>query len=63
MIQHLNGKVHLRATDGDQLTKYMNEIIYDQVAIATYNKDLAAQRDKAASLIELIQKKYRLKSD
>jgi hypothetical protein len=61
MVQYLRNKVHLQTTGEDQLKKYMNEIIYDQVAIATYNNDLTDQSRKASSLIGLIQKKYGLK--
>jgi hypothetical protein len=63
MVKGLEGKVHLQTTNQDLLKKYMNEIIYDQVAVAIYNNDLAAQRDKAVSLIELIQKKYGLRDN
>lgn len=63
MVQYLQDKVHLQNAEEDQLKKYMNEIIYDQVAIASYNNDLAGQRDKAASLIQLIQNKYGLKGN
>jgi hypothetical protein len=60
MVKYLQGKVHLQTTAGDQLKRYMNEIIYDQVAIATYNNDLADQSQKATALIRLIQNKYSL---
>ena len=61
MIQTINGKTRLRTADPTLISKYMNAIIYDQVAIATYNNDLADQSNQAASLIQLIQKKYGLK--
>jgi hypothetical protein len=61
MVNYFEGEVHLQKTSKDQLKRYMNEIIYDQVAVATYNNDLTAQEAKAVSLIKLIQKKYSLK--
>jgi hypothetical protein len=63
MAQYIAGKVHLQTTGESLLKKYMNGIIYDQVAIATYDNDLTAQSNKAVSLIELIQKKYALKDE
>ena len=62
MVKYLEGKVHLQAATEDQFKRYMNEIIYDQVAVAIYNNDLAAQKDRAVSLIGLIQKKYGLRN-
>jgi hypothetical protein len=61
MVQQLQGKVHLQTTAENLLKKYVNSIIYDKVAIAGYNSDLGSQRDKALSLIALIQKKYGLR--
>ena len=63
IVQYVNSKVRLRSTDATLFSKYMNAIIYDQVAIATYNNDLVDQGNKAASLIRLIQKKYGLKNE
>jgi len=60
MVQNLQGKVHLQLTGDGMLKKYMNGIIYDQVAIASYNQDLSDQRARAITLIDLIRKKYRL---
>lgn len=63
MVQYITGKVHLQTSGETQLKKYMNEIIYDQVAIATYNNDLAEQSKKAVFLLELIRKKYDLSDE
>ena len=56
----VSGKVNLKTNDEGKLKRYMNGIIYDQVAVTTYNNDLAEQSKKAASLIHLIQEKYGL---
>lgn len=63
MIAYLNSKAHIRSIDAALFSKYMNAIIYDQVAIATYNNDLINQGKKAVSLIRLIQAKYNLKDE
>ena len=63
MVRYLMNKTRLRTADATLFSKYMNAIIYDQVAIVTYNNDLVDQNNKAATLITLIQKKYDLKND
>jgi hypothetical protein len=63
IVRYVDSKARLRSTDATLFSKYMNAIIYDQVAIATYNNDLVDQGNKAASLIRLIQKKYDLKNE
>ena len=63
VVKNLQGKVQMQRTNQELLKRYMNEIIYDQVAIATYNNDLADQSNKASTLIRLIQNKYRLKNE
>ena len=63
IVRYVTSKAHLRSTDPALFSRYMNAIIYDQVAIATYNNDLVDQRNRAGSLIRLIQKKYNLNDE
>jgi len=63
IVRYVDSKTRLRTADATLFSKYMNAIIYDEVAIASYNNDLVDQGNRAATLIRLIQKKYDLKNE
>lgn len=59
MLNYIKGKTHMKTNDYNIYTRYIDEIIYDQVALGAYlNGDLADQLQRARSLISLIKKYY-----
>ena len=59
MLAFIKGKVNMRTTTPAAINKYIDEIIYDQVAVGGYaNVQLADQLKRSKLLIELIKKEY-----
>jgi hypothetical protein len=61
MLSYIKGKVNMRTTNPAAINKYIDEIIYDQVAVGGYaNVQLADQLKRSTLLIELIKKEYHI---
>lgn len=61
MLAYIKGKVNMRTTNPATLNKYIDEIIYDQVAVGGYaNVQLFNQLKRSASLINLIKREYHI---
>lgn len=61
MLSLIKDNTSLRTKNPDALKKYIDEIIYDQVAIGEYNNvQLSQQLKKASMLVNLIKENYHL---